>query len=650
MQPIISVIIPTFNAGAKVISCLKSLQDLRQLVNIEAIFIDDRSTDTTFERICEFVSNHDWALTRQLEKNSGSPSVPRNVGLKLAGGEYVIFLDSDDQILPEGVLAALDVALATGADLVRAPLIRVDGERALKMNTIEGWGRLRSRAAKAKAIVQFHSTTPTALYSRDFLLSNDLQWSADLRMAEDAVFLYEALALGNVEYSEEPIYIYNATPVPGQTSITQRYGDVEMENHIRAWSESQSILQKLGIDFFRTRGQVALQAVFESLIRNNREGISRKVFQRFGDLLRSHAQIARYDYAPRFAKLRDLVLKDRYEEFLTAIKPRMVIAGPDLKFVLPAITQFEHFYQVRVDEWSSHSDHDEQQSTELLEWADVVFCEWMLGNAIWYSANKRPDQSMVVRIHRFELTRQYGFDVDIDAVDRFLVISPAMMDEVQLTWGIPRDKLAYVPNYIPIEDYKCGEDPDRVFRIGMVGFVPKLKGFRRALELLRELRTYDSRYSLHLYGRKPQDLQWVVDDPEEQRYFEQCERFVRENSLADAISYKGWVETEEALADIGFVLSLSDIEGSHVAASEGFVAGGVTLLRRWPGSEFMYPAEYIFDEITEMAQTILRCRHVDHFISFRSAGRSAMAKLYGKQNFRENLMGVMPAPRQLSRF
>lgn len=649
MQPTVSVIIPSFNAGAKVVNCLESLRKLRQFVEIEAIFIDDCSTDATFERITDFVSSHDWALVRRLESNSGSPSVPRNVGLELASGEYVIFLDADDQILPAGVLAALDLAGATRADLIRAPLIRVDGERSTKMNSIKGWGELRTRLAKVKSIVRFHSTTPTALYSREFLISNDLQWPVDLHMAEDAVFLYRALALGKPEYSEEPIYVYDATPSPGQTSITQRYGDEEMENHIRAWSESQAILQRMHIDFFDIRGQAALQAVFESLIQNNREGISRQVFRRFGDLLRSHSSVARYDYSPRYAELRDFILKDRFEDFLHAIKPRMVIAGYDLKFVLPALSQFDHYYQVRVDEWVSHFEHNERQSLELLEWADVIFCEWVLGNAVWYSANKRPDQAMVVRVHRFELTRPYGFDVDIDAVDRFLVIAPALMDEVQLAWDVPRDKIAYAPNFIPIEDYKCGGDPDRVYRIGMVGFVPKLKGLHRALDLLKQLRSHDSRYVLYLYGRKPQDLPWVLNDPEEQRYFEQCARFVRENKLDKAIYYEGWVKTEEALADLGFVLSLSDIEGSHVAASEGFAAGGVTLLRNWPGSEFMYPDEFIFDDVEEMVKTILRCREVNEYKSLKFVGRDAVEKLYGKKRFREMLVKTIPSPRQLSR-
>ena len=47
--------------------------------------------------------------------------------------------------------------------------------------------------------------------------------------------------------------------------------------------------------------------------------------------------------------------------------------------------------------------HDPIRSEALLEWADLIVCEWFGQNAVWYSRHKRPDQRLVVRLHRFEL-------------------------------------------------------------------------------------------------------------------------------------------------------------------------------------------------------------------------------------------------------
>lgn len=558
------------------------------------------------------------------------------MGLTLATGEYVIYLDADDQILPEGVLAAYDLARRSGADFVRAPLIRVDEAGEHLMNTIDGWGDLRGAKAKAKTIVQFHSTTPTALFSRQFLIDRGLIWSTELHMAEDAVFLYQALAAGEVEYSDEPLYIYDATPAPGHVSATQRYGDAEMLNHIKAWSASQRILEMLGIDYFAVRGQVALQAVISSMIRNNREGFSREIFQQFGDLLRSHQVVAGYTYNDRFSEIRDHILADRFEEFLESIKQRMVIAGHDMKFVRPALSVLEEFYTIEFDEWTDHNDHDEGRSLELLAWADVIFCEWMLGNAVWYSERKLPRQTMIVRVHRFELTKDYGLDIDIDSVDRFLVIAPALMDELQLTFDIPRTKIAYVPNYLPLDEYVQGTDPDRVFRLAMVGIVPKLKGFHRALELLNELRKLDPRYTLTIFGNQPSDYPWVASDPDEMEYFQSCNNYIEECDLSEAVRFAGWVDPRQELQNIGFVLSLSDLEGSHVAAAEGFAAGAITVIRPWHGSEFLYPKKYVKNTLEESLELILDCRDFSRFESERAEGLRAIQKLNCRPNRNRN--------------
>ena len=63
--------------------------------------------------------------------------------------------------------------------------------------------------------------------------------------------------------------------------------------------------------------------------------------------------------------------------------------------------------EVRVDQWPALGKHDPEVSRELAEWADVIICEWCGPNAVWYSEwlkkHGRPDQRLVVRLHRFEL-------------------------------------------------------------------------------------------------------------------------------------------------------------------------------------------------------------------------------------------------------
>ena len=98
-KPEVSVIIPTYNRASELKKAIESVQN-QTFKNWEAIIIDDRSTDNTREVV------RIWKLRDKRVKyyttvfNSGSPVIPRNLGVKVADGDYIAFLDSDDTWLP----------------------------------------------------------------------------------------------------------------------------------------------------------------------------------------------------------------------------------------------------------------------------------------------------------------------------------------------------------------------------------------------------------------------------------------------------------------------------------------------------------------------------------------------------------------------
>ncbi len=94
----VSVIIPTYNRAHMVGRAIESVL-VQTYRDLELIVVDDGSTDNTGGIVGNF---SDSRLTYiKLRKNSGASAVPRNAGLKIARGEYVAFLDSDDEWLPE---------------------------------------------------------------------------------------------------------------------------------------------------------------------------------------------------------------------------------------------------------------------------------------------------------------------------------------------------------------------------------------------------------------------------------------------------------------------------------------------------------------------------------------------------------------------
>ncbi len=94
LDPLISVIIPVYNTEEYLSDCLESLlvQSYRKL---EIIIIDDGSTDLSY-KICKLYENQDHRIRLYKKCNEGQ-SKARNMGIDLAGGEWIYFMDSDDR-------------------------------------------------------------------------------------------------------------------------------------------------------------------------------------------------------------------------------------------------------------------------------------------------------------------------------------------------------------------------------------------------------------------------------------------------------------------------------------------------------------------------------------------------------------------------
>ena len=114
-KKVISIIVPIYNVEKYLPACLDSIchQTLKEL---EIILVDDGSTDNS-GRIAEQYALQDKRI-RVVHQRDGNPGATRNVGLELATGEYVGFVDSDDWIEPEMFASLYAKAEADNLDIV----------------------------------------------------------------------------------------------------------------------------------------------------------------------------------------------------------------------------------------------------------------------------------------------------------------------------------------------------------------------------------------------------------------------------------------------------------------------------------------------------------------------------------------------------
>lgn len=197
MTPKISIIIPIYNTQQYLKRCLDSV--LKQtLDNIEIICVDDCSTDSSLEIVKEY-SNHCKNLKiLQLEKNSGASSA-RNAGIALAHGEYLAFLDSDDEVDLNFYEKLYEKAKEGNYDIVRGRAVEIayDGKRSFVKQVQNG--------SKFFCLNYWI----VAIYKRSLITENNIFFSTKHPLGEDLLFLHQSLiAAQSLEFVDEVYYYY----------------------------------------------------------------------------------------------------------------------------------------------------------------------------------------------------------------------------------------------------------------------------------------------------------------------------------------------------------------------------------------------------------------------------------------------------------
>ena len=191
---------------------------------------------------------------------------------------------------------------------------------------------------------------------------------------------------------------------------------------------------------------------------------------------------------------------------------------------------------------------------------------------------------------------------------KIFFVSPHIARIAQQKFNIPKDRIEVWP--IPLkpsvlQNKQIAKRSASRFNIGLVGFLPFIyKRPDRAFELIKLLRHYDKRFTLHLYGKMPQELPWLMKREDERRKFFDLLSNMR--NYGDGIIFHGHQSSMAKIyEEMGWLLSCSDVEGCHTSVAEAGCFGAIPLIFPWEGAEEVYPREYVSGNIVEHANRIL---------------------------------------------
>ena len=253
-MPIVSIIIPVYNAEKFIESCIRSVI-AQSYSDIELILIDDGSMDTSGV-ICDENAQKD-ARIRVIHKRNEGVSIARNVGIREARGEYITFLDADDQMKKECI-----------ANLMQAkeyPLVVCGYEKTGFKNGIDGPKLSQPITVGIELAERWNSTAETwwwfvwgKLYRRDVIINNNLAFNSGMIYLEDFCFVLDYLRC------VDKVFLVNSYDVLHLVEATKyskyRMNYPALKRHMQIHEKSISMMEeKCNTTFESMRAKISIR-------------------------------------------------------------------------------------------------------------------------------------------------------------------------------------------------------------------------------------------------------------------------------------------------------------------------------------------------------------------------------------------------------
>lgn len=253
-MPFIDLIIPIYNRVQHVDNLVHMLEN-QYLKDFCAIFVDDGSTDGTFEKLRLQLVDVAYPYKLLKQENKG-PSAARNTGIRASESEWLVFADSDDMLLPKYLEYLLNAVTVQNADMGFCHLKKFAGEQILPTFDV---GKLQVQRLTATEAMKQHYTSWIApfclILNRQWALKNQLMFDEDCRYCEDLMFITKCIAVANyvVEIKNE-LYVY----LVQQDSLLRNGNYNKYINGLEGFTRLEQDLEKVNspaVDIFFSMGR-----------------------------------------------------------------------------------------------------------------------------------------------------------------------------------------------------------------------------------------------------------------------------------------------------------------------------------------------------------------------------------------------------------
>lgn len=263
-SPLVSVIIPVYNVKKYLKKCIESVI-LQTYENIEIILVNDGSTDGSGV-ICDEYAVNDMRI-RVIHQDNFGVSYARNIGINIATGDYIQFVDSDDCL--ESIMIKKLVEVIDGSQMVICGYKSTYGNRSHPINKnntcpIEGEFKKNDFLNSFGILFKhgFINSPCNKLYLTDIIQKYGIRFNEDLSMGEDLIFNLEYInACERISIIQESLYNYISF---NSDSLTRSFNKELFDNQKMLFSRIKEFL--LSNNYYTNKNRDLIQSVYTDAI------------------------------------------------------------------------------------------------------------------------------------------------------------------------------------------------------------------------------------------------------------------------------------------------------------------------------------------------------------------------------------------------
>lgn len=208
----VSVIVPAYNVENYLEACVDSLEK-QTYTNVEIILVEDCSTDNTRDVCRRMAEKYRNIILMEHEENQGLEAT-REDGIVAATGKWIMFLDSDDVYLLDGIERVMSLANQCDPDIILCPYAKVvDGiSTPIEHGLDDGIYTAKEICERVftKIPLNFLSCIGSKVYRREFIIRNDIHFDKRFKFNEDGGYIYTCLLYAQkIVAANIPFYQYN---------------------------------------------------------------------------------------------------------------------------------------------------------------------------------------------------------------------------------------------------------------------------------------------------------------------------------------------------------------------------------------------------------------------------------------------------------